>query len=216
MIMTFAFAFLGGIFTFFSPCVLPLLPAYLSMISGLSIEDLSAIKNPLKILKPTLLFILGFSLVFIFLGASATLIGQFLITNLRTFKMISGAIVIILALDFLDILSIPILKRTFKPRVESSSPFILGIVFSFGWTPCVGPVLASILLLAAATETVGRGIQLLIFYSLGMAIPFIILSFSAVYILKLLKNIPNFFNYVLKIAGIFLLVFGILLVFGAV
>lgn len=212
--MNFAFAFLGGLFTFFSPCVLPLLPVYLSMISGLSIEDLSTLKNPFKILIPTLFFILGFSIVFILLGASATLIGQFLLTNLRTFKIISGIIIIILALDFLDILSIPILKRTFKPRLESGSPFLLGIIFSFGWTPCVGPVLAAILLLAAASETVGRGILLLVFYCLGMAIPFIVLSFSAVFLLRFLKKIPNFSNYVLKISGIFLVVFGILLIFG--
>jgi cytochrome c-type biogenesis protein len=157
---------------------------------------------------------LGFSIVFILLGATATLIGQFLLTNLRTFKIISGVIIIILALDFLDVLSIPLLKRTFKPKVESSSPFLLGIVFSFAWTPCVGPVLAAILLLAAASETIGRGVLLLVFYCLGMAIPFIILSFSAVFLLKFLKNIPNFSNYVLKISGIFLMVFGILLIFG--
>jgi cytochrome c-type biogenesis protein len=175
-------AFSGGLLSFFSPCVLPLIPVYLSFVSGLTFEQMTREEDRKKtfftVFFNTLLFVLGFSTVFTALGLGASTIGQFLKTYQSQVSVIAGMVILVLALHFMGLLRIKWLyyekrvqvkKRRFGPL----SSFLLGLAFAFGWTPCIGPILASILLLASQQEGVGAGLKLLGAYSAGMAIPFL-------------------------------------------
>jgi len=262
-------SFLAGFLSFLSPCVFPLIPAYISYISGISIKDLSNSKISINTIFNLLSFIFGFSLIFIFFGASATFIGQLLSQNKIIISKFASLIIIIFGLNFIGIFRI---KKDFKfhkfikffsfiflttiviflflffknwfflaisivliiifnyfnlinfdflnyekklnyeiRKTSLFSSFILGSSFAFGWTPCIGPILASILTLAAVQETVYQGIVLLTFYSLGLAVPFFISGILVDFLLKSIKNFRRFFGFIEFLSGLLLILIGILI-----
>ncbi len=212
--MTEIFVAIGaGIISFLSPCVLPLIPGYISYISGTSLDKLLESKTVNII--PTILFSLGFSLVFIVFGASATYLGKILLTNSFPLRIVSGIIIIIFSLQILEFINLNFLnyeKRILtKDNKSFLSPLIIGMAFAFGWTPCIGPILGSILVLASTTENVYSGIILLSFYSLGLAIPFILSGYLIQKFLLFSKNIKNKMKIITKTGGILLLFTGILI-----
>lgn len=262
-------SFLAGFLSFLSPCVFPLIPAYISYISGISIKDLSNSKISINTIFNLLSFIFGFSLIFIFFGASATFIGQLLSQNKIIISKFASLIIIIFGLNFIGIFRI---KKDFKfhkfikffsfiflttiviflflffknwfflaisivliiifnyfnlinfdflnyekklnyeiRKTSLFSSFILGSSFAFGWTPCIGPILASILTLAAVQETVYQGMVLLTFYSLGLAVPFFISGILVDFLLKSIKNFRRFFGFIEFLSGLLLILIGILI-----
>tara|TARA_B100002051_G_C16741171_1_gene644414 strand:+ start:3922 stop:4629 length:708 start_codon:yes stop_codon:yes gene_type:complete len=212
--MTEIFVAIGaGIISFLSPCVLPLIPGYISYISGTSLDKLLESKTVNII--PTILFSLGFSLVFIVFGASATYLGKILLTNSFPLRIVAGIIIIIFSLQILEFINLNFLnyeKRILtKDNKSFLSPLIIGMAFAFGWTPCIGPILGSILVLASTTENVYSGIILLSFYSLGLAVPFILSGYLIQKFLLFSKNIKNKMKIITKTGGIFLLFTGILI-----
>ncbi len=212
--MTEIFVAIGaGIISFLSPCVLPLIPGYISYISGTSLDKLLESKT-INII-PTILFSLGFSLVFIVFGASATYLGKILLTNSFPLRIVAGIIIIIFSLQILEFINLNFLnyeKRILtKDNKSFLSPLIIGMAFAFGWTPCIGPILGSILVLASTTENVYSGIILLSFYSLGLAVPFILYGYLIQKFLLFSKNIKNKMKIITKTGGIFLLFTGILI-----
>ena len=206
-------AFGAGFVSFLSPCVLPLIPGYLSFISGQSLEEILE-KKKIR-LSPLVLFCFGFSTVFILLGASASFLGQILLKNSELLRIIAGAIIIIFSLQLIGFINIPLLNfdKRFETRKSSNMlfPYIIGLAFGFGWTPCIGPILGSILALAAIEETVLKALILLSFYSLGLAIPFIFAGYLTQKFLIISKNFRRNINIFSKIGGIILLITGILI-----
>jgi len=213
MIITLSIAFLAGFISFLSPCVLPLIPGYISYISGTSFDKLVEKKKNLIIIK-TIFFTLGFSLVFITLGSTASFIGKFFLVNSNIFRIIAGVIIIFFSLHLIGILNFNFMNkdiRIFTDQYSSNMtfPLLVGVAFGFGWTPCIGPILGSILTLAALEENISKGILLLSFYSLGLAIPFII---SGVLIDKFLlfsKTFRKYLSNITKVGGAILLLTGI-------
>ena len=210
---TLSIAFLAGIISFLSPCVLPLIPGYISYISGTSLDKLIERKNNLTIIK-TIFFTLGFSLVFISFGSAASFLGEFFLNNSNILRIAAGIIIIFFSLQIIGIINFKFLNkdvRIFTNRYNTSLafPLIVGAAFGFGWTPCIGPILGSILALAAIEESLSKGILLLSFYSLGLAVPFII---SGILINKFLffsKNIKKHIMTISKVGGAILLLTGI-------
>ena len=207
-------AFGAGLISFLSPCVLPLIPGYISYISGNSINELIDKKN--ANLFPMVLFTAGFSIVFIIFGAASTFLGQVLLQNSFELRILAGLIIIILSLHIIGILNIKFLN--FEKRIQTKtntnfySPILIGMAFAFGWTPCIGPILGSILVLAATEDSINKGIMLLFFYSLGLAIPFILSGYLIQKFLIFSKNFRKNINLVSKIGGIILLITGILII----
>ena len=206
-------AFSAGLISFLSPCVLPLILGYISFISGSSLNELLA-KKKINLL-PLILFSLGFSFVFIIFGAAASLLGQILLQNSNTLRIVAGLVIIIFSLQLLGILNISFLnfeKKIYTKRNHNIwFSFVVGMAFGFGWTPCIGPILGSILALASTEETIFTAIILLSFYSLGLAIPFILSGYLMQRFLMFSKNFKKNINLVSKIGGIILLVTGILI-----
>jgi len=210
---TLSIAFLAGIISFLSPCVLPLIPGYISYISGASLDKLTKKKNNLTIIK-TIFFTLGFSIVFISFGSAASLLGEFFLNNSDILRIVAGIIIIFFSLQIIGIINFKFLNkdvRIFTNHYNTSLtfPLVVGAAFGFGWTPCIGPILGSILALAAIEESLNKGILLLSFYSLGLAIPFII---SGVLINKFLlfsKNLKKHTRTISKVGGTILLLTGI-------
>ena len=206
-------AFGAGLISFLSPCVLPLIPGYVSYITGSSLQELTTSKNINLI--PILFFTLGFSIVFIFFGAAATFIGKFLLTNSNELRIIAGIVIIIFSFQILGILKLQFLnyeKRFYtKKNVGFFGPILVGLAFGFGWTPCIGPILGSILALASTEESINRGILLLFSYSLGLALPFILSGYLIQKFLVFSKNIRQKINLITKGGGILLLATGILI-----
>jgi cytochrome c-type biogenesis protein len=206
-------AFGAGLISFLSPCVLPLIPGYISYISGSSINEL--IKKKDVNLFPIILFTLGFSVVFIVFGAASTLLGQVLLQNSYELRITAGLVIIVLSLHIIGIINIRFLN--FEKRIQTHnntnfySPILIGMAFAFGWTPCIGPILGSILVLAATEENINKGILLLISYSLGLALPFILSGYLIQKFLVFSKNFRKNINLVSKIGGIILLITGILI-----
>jgi cytochrome c-type biogenesis protein len=206
-------AFGAGLISFLSPCVLPLIPGYISYISGASLDELLANK---KInLVPLILFTLGFSFVFIIFGAAASYLGQVLLQNSETLRIIAGLIIIIFSLQLIGIININFLNFEKKIYTQKNNniwfSFIIGMAFGFGWTPCIGPILGSILALASTEETVFKAIILLSFYSLGLAIPFILSGYLMQRFLMFSKNFKKNINLVTKGGGVILLITGVLI-----
>ena len=174
-------AFGAGIISFLSPCVLPIVPGYISFVSGISLEELSARapQHTGQVLRQSLMFVLGFSLAFVLLGATASVAGQFLLRYRPTFNLLAGLFVILMGLHLMRWLPVPGLYRerraqvTNRPRTPLGA-LLVGMAFAFGWTPCVGPVLASILLYASTAGTAREGALLLFVYSLGLGVPFLV------------------------------------------
>ena len=207
-------AFGAGLISFLSPCVLPLIPGYISYISGSSLNDL--IEKKKINLIPIILFTLGFSLVVVIFGAASTFLGQVLLQNSYELRIIAGLIIVILSLHILDIINIKFLN--YEKRIQTNtntnfySPILIGMAFAFGWTPCIGPILGSILVLAATEDSINKGIFLLIFYSLGLALPFILSGYLIQKFLIFSKNFKKNINLVSKIGGVILLITGILII----
>jgi cytochrome c-type biogenesis protein len=183
--VTFGAAALAGVLSFLSPCVLPLVPPYLVYMSGVSLEDLTAEStgHRRRVMLSSLLFVLGFTTVFVLLGATASAFGQVLRQNLPLLSQIAGALIIIMGLHFMGVFRFGFLMREARYQTQQSTAsyagaYVIGLAFAFGWTPCIGPVLAAILSVAGSTESVGRGMALLAFYSLGLGIPFMLAGFS--------------------------------------
>ena len=217
-------AFLAGILSFLSPCVLPLIPGYISFISGLSLEELST-ESALEIGVTkkagwnALFFVAGFSLVFTLLGASATWAGQFLANYLNLFTKIAGIVIILFGLHTAGIVPIPWLyyeKRFQLSQLPSGilASFAMGLAFAFGWTPCIGPILSGILALAATQETIFRGTFLLFIYSLGLGIPFILTAFGIRKFLLFFSRYKKFIRYGEIFSGILLIFIGGLIFFS--
>ena len=206
-------AFGAGLISFLSPCVLPLIPGYVSFITG---STLSEILEKKKIdLLPLIVFSLGFSFVFIIFGATASFLGQILLQNSQILRIIAGVIIIVFSLQLIGVLNIKFLNIEKKFYTKKSNNiffiFIVGMAFGFGWTPCIGPILGSILALASTEETIYKAILLLSFYSLGLAIPFILSGYLMQKFLLFSKNFKKNINLVTKGGGIVLLITGILI-----
>ena len=203
----------AGLISFLSPCVLPLIPGYISFISGQSLNEL--VESKKVNLIPLLLFSLGFSFVFISLGAAASVLGKILLQNSNYLRIVAGTAIVIFSLQLLGITNIGFLNYEKKYYTKKSTKplfvFIIGMAFGFGWTPCIGPILGSILALASTEENVLKGVVMLSFYSLGLAIPFILSGFLIQKFLLFSKNFKRNINLVLKSGGIILLMTGVLI-----
>jgi cytochrome c-type biogenesis protein len=211
-------AFLAGILSFLSPCVLPLVPGYVSLISGASVEDLQSPERRMlrTVMLHSVTFVLGFSVVFIALGAVATSIGQVVNEYHSLLSKIAGIIVIIFGLHLTGIWKIKALyadKRLHDVKGGSSAvgSFAVGFAFAFGWTPCIGPILATILVLAGAQQTVFKGIVLLAVYSLGLAVPFLLTSLGVDRFLSFYGRFRRHLHTVEVISGVLLIAVGVLI-----
>jgi len=206
-------AFGAGLISFLSPCVLPLIPGYISFISGTSLNEL--LENKKINIFPLILFTLGFSFVFIIFGAAASYLGKVLLQNSQTLRIIAGLVIIIFSLQLIGIINISFLNFEKKIYTKKNNnvwfSFVVGMAFGFGWTPCIGPILGSILALASTEETIFKAIILLSFYSLGLAIPFILSGYLMQKFLMFSKNFKKNINFVSKSGGIILLITGILI-----
>ena len=206
-------AFGAGLISFLSPCVLPLIPGYISFISGQSLKE---ILDDQKInFFPLILFCGGFSTVFIILGASASFLGQALLQNSEILRILAGIIIIIFSLQLIGLINISFLNLEKRFEAKRSKnilyPYMIGLAFGFGWTPCIGPILGSILALASIEETLFRAVILLSFYSLGLAIPFILSGYLTQRFLIFSKNFRKNINLISKTGGAILLITGILI-----
>jgi len=218
---TLSIAFLAGIISFLSPCVLPLIPGYISYINGQTVNDILDDSNKQeiqrKVLIKTILFSLGFSLIFITLGATASLIGQSFLKGSNELRWVSGLIVIFFSLHMMGFINLKFSlwnkERSFTNVVNFSNdwafPILIGVAFAFGWTPCIGPILGSILTLAAIENTVNQGVLLLSSYSLGLAIPFVLSGYSISKFLYFKKKIKKHILLINRIGAIILLLTGI-------
>ena len=218
MTTTLPIAFLAGFISFLSPCVLPLIPGYISYISGTSFDKLVEKKKNLIVIK-TVFFTLGFSFVFIALGSTASFIGNFLLSNSEIFRIVAGIIIIFFSLQLLGIINFKFMNKdirifTNKYNHNLAFPLLVGVAFGFGWTPCIGPILGSILTLAAIEENLNKSILLLSFYSLGLAIPFIISGILIDKFLFFSKNFRKYTSTIIKVGGIILLLTGIAILTG--
>ena len=215
MILNLIIAFGAGLISFLSPCVLPLIPGYISYISGESLGDI--VEKQKKILLKTILFSLGFSLVFISFGATASFIGNLLLEYSNSLRIVAGLIIIIFSLQLIGILNLNFLNKEKRIYTKNYSnnlffPLIVGAAFGFGWTPCIGPVLGSILALAATESSIGKGILLLSFYSLGLAIPFVLSGYGISKFLEFSKNFKKNIRRISILGGIILLITGVLII----
>jgi cytochrome c-type biogenesis protein len=213
-------AFAAGLLSFLSPCVLPLLPSYLAFITGLSFEELTREETQGKrrktILLHSLMFVLGFSSLFTALGASATYLGQFLSAYRDTIRIAGGILVILFGLFISGIFSFDFLQREKKFHLQNKplgflGSYLVGLTFAAGWTPCVGPILSSILLFASTQQDVWSGIFLLLAYSLGMGLPFLVCSLALNTFLSTFRKTARHIGVITKVGGALLILVGILL-----
>ncbi|MDA1198046.1 MAG: cytochrome c biogenesis protein CcdA [Proteobacteria bacterium] len=209
-----AIAFGAGFISFLSPCVLPIIPGYVSYITGKKLDEIQ--QNRKIVLLKTITFSLGFSFIFIILGIGASFIGNVLIFFNKELRIAAGIIIIIFSLNLLGILNFNFLNQ--DKRFETGSykdnyffPFVVGAAFAFGWTPCIGPVLGSILALSASEATISNGIILLSFYSLGLAIPFILSGYYMTVFLNSKKGFGKYYGRITKTGGALLLITGLLI-----
>jgi len=215
-------AFGAGLLSFISPCVLPLIPGYLSYISGLSLDEMRGTGVEVspdvrsRVLWSSFAFIIGFSLVFVALGASASVIGQFLMSRLTILGRVAGVIIVLFGLHTMGLLRIDWLYQ--EKRVQTNrrpagfiGALLVGVAFAFGWTPCIGPILAGILAIAAAQETIGQGVRLLLAYSLGLAVPFFATALAINRFFAAFARIRKHYHFVELTSGALLVVIGILI-----
>ena len=214
MILKLAFAFGAGFISFLTPCVLPIIPGYISYITGKNLNEIEQDKK--VVLIKTILFSLGFSLVFIILGATASAVGNILLFLTNELRIAAGVVIILFSLQMLGIFNFNFLNQ--EKRIETQSykdnyafPLLVGAAFAFGWTPCIGPVLGSILALSATEASIGSGILLLSFYSLGLAIPFVLSGYFMNKFLTTRKGFSKYYGRVTKTGGAILLITGILI-----
>ena len=218
MVVSFSIAFFAGLISFVSPCVLPLIPGYVSFICGTTLNELNS-KSKNFILRKSFFFSLGFSLVFVSLGATASFIGSFLLKNSKLLSIGSGLIIIFFGIYLLEFIKINFLDKNFGNfNIRYSNnllfPFIVGIGFGFGWTPCIGPILGSILAFASMENSIYKGISLLSFYSLGLGVPFVLSSLLIKKFLTFSKIAKKYLDKIKKISGFILILTGILIITG--
>ena len=218
MTTTLSIAFLAGLISFLSPCVLPLIPGYISYISGTSLEKLIEKKNNLVVVK-TIFFTLGFSFVFITLGSTASFLGKFFLNISNILEIVAGITIIFFSLHLIGIINFKFMNKDIRIFTNQYSynlafPLLVGAAFGFGWTPCIGPILGSILTLAAIEENFSKSILLLSFYSLGLAIPFIISGILIDKFLFFSKNFRKYTSAITKVGGVILLLTGIAVLTG--
>ncbi len=217
--VTLSIAFLYGLLSFFSPCVLPLIPSYFCFITGMSLEQLSNASNAVvrrKIIFATLAFVSGFSLVFVVLGLSASVLGGFLSAYRNWIRISGGMLIILFGLHMTGLVTIPLFQYEKRLQVSQKplhflGTFFIGMAFGAGWTPCIGPILASLLVMAQDQETMGQAGWLLGTYSAGMALPFLILSVGINFLLVFLRKASKVLRWVNPVAGTLLIITGLLL-----
>lgn len=214
-------AFAAGLVSFLSPCVLPLVPGYVSLISGVGVEELKAQETAVlrRVMLNSVAFVLGFSMVFVILGALSTEVGQLASQYKSVLAQVAGVLVIVFGLHLTGILRIKALyadKRLHNVKGGNTpwGAFVIGFAFAFGWTPCVGPILSGILVIAAAQNSVGKGILLLTVYSLGLAVPFLLTALGIERFMKFYTGFRRHMHVVEVASGALLIALGILLVFG--
>ena len=216
-------AFAAGFLSFVSPCVLPLIPGYISFVSGISVDEMKADTAPsasrLQVFLTSLAFVIGFSIVFVALGASATAIGKFMFAKLPLLSKIAGVILIVFGLHTMGVFRLAFLeteKRVHSQRKPAGplGAMLVGIAFAFGWTPCIGPILGGILAIAGSKNTVSEGITLLAVYSLGLGIPFLLTSLAINQFFSAAKRIRKHYHAVEVTSGVLLIAIGLLIVTG--
>ncbi|MGH7326133.1 MAG: cytochrome c biogenesis CcdA family protein [Candidatus Rokuibacteriota bacterium] len=213
-----AVAFGAGLFSFLSPCVLPLFPSYLSFITGMSVSDLSAELSPAarrRVLLHAIVFIVGFSIVFVALGATFSAAGQLLVSYRPWIRRIGGALIVIFGLYIAGVFRLGIFGRTRQWQIREKpagylGTLLVGATFAIGWTPCVGPILSAILTLASTTETVQWGVGLLVAYSAGLGVPFLLSALALGAFLRFFKRYRPFIPVVERAAGVLLVIVGVL------
>ncbi len=209
-----------GLISFASPCILPLIPSYVSYITGISFDDLVGPDTRRKHMRSTVLhalvFVAGFTVIFVILGATASLVGQLLIQYLAAVRVAGGIMLILLGLFVSDVIPIPFLQRDAKVQLKDrpagfAGTFLVGVVFAAGWTPCTGPFLAAVLMQAAQSETMATGMVFLIFYSLGIGIPFILSAVAISAFLSSFSKLRKYFHIIKIASGVILVIMGVLL-----
>lgn len=213
-------AFGAGFLSFFSPCILPLIPAYIMYITGVNMEDELEEKR-LFALTRTIGFVIGFTIIFMIMGTSASFLGKLFIRNKEVFSKVSGGIIILFGLNMMGILKFKFLnfeRRTKAPKKITNwfSSILMGMAFAAGWTPCFGPVLASILMFAGGAGTVSKGVYLLLTYSIGMAIPFILTALFINSFTRFINKADKLLKYMPMISGVIMVVFGLLIFFNKI
>lgn len=211
----------AGVLTFLSPCVLPLIPGYVAFMTGMTTAELAGEKRRLsEILVPSLLFVAGFTIVFVALGASASAVGSFLTANRQLFETVAGVIIIALGFFMLGIVKVPWLYGEARFEMNKARRFgtlaalVMGMAFAFGWSPCVGPILGSILMMAANSAEVGRGALLLAAYSLGLGVPFVLVAVMLGKVKPLLNWLNRHALAINRVAGVILMLLGVLILTG--
>jgi len=209
-------AFGVGVVSFLSPCVLPLVPGYLSAISGLEFAEIEAGKSRLRVLLPAIIFCLSFSAMFIALGMTATGLGETLGENRTTLREVSGVLIVVMGVFFIGTLFLPLFNREWRPealmrRVATGGPVVAGLAFAVAWLPCTGPTLGAILTAAANEGTVGEGGFLLAFYSLGLAVPFLLSALAFTQVTRVFRFFRDHYGVITAVGGAVLIVMGVLL-----
>ncbi|MCI0466952.1 MAG: cytochrome c biogenesis protein CcdA [Beijerinckiaceae bacterium] len=221
--VTFPAAALAGLLSFLSPCVLPLVPPYLTFIAGTTVEEVAIHREARArraILFAAALFVFGFSTIFVGLGAAASSFGQLLHEHIGRLSILAGAAIIVMGLHFLGVFRFTIFYR--EARVDMQKPagvwgaYVMGLAFGFGWTPCIGPILAAILALAASQETVGKGIVLLTAYSAGLGLPFLLAALAFEPFVRIIKRFRPYFGTIERVTGVLLVATGIAFLTGSV
>ena len=217
--ISYFYVVLAGLLSFLSPCVLPIVPGYLCFLAGTSLDKIASGEDASKernVFYFALSFVFGFSTVFILLGASATLLSGLIYEYLDILRVVGGIIIIIFGIHFMQIIQLPFLNRDTRYQIESYRPgivgsYVIGLSFAFGWTPCIGPILGSVLSIAASSETVTYGIVLLMLYSAGLGIPFLLAAYAINGFMKFLSKIRNYIRVIEIFTGVLLVIFGILI-----
>jgi cytochrome c-type biogenesis protein len=221
---TFLAAFVAGVLSFISPCVLPLIPGYLSYISGLTLDEMQGTGESAmslgtarrRVLSASIFFILGFSFVFICVGAAASVLGQYMLERQRLLAKIAAVIVILFGLHTMGVLRIGWLYSEKRVQVERKpttlfGAFFVGLAFAFGWTPCIGPILAGILAIAGTQQTVGQGVRLLAVYSAGLGLPFLLTALAINQFFTVFKRIRRHYHAIEVVSGLLLVLIGVLI-----
>jgi len=221
LIVALAFSMLNGFLSFVSPCILPLIPSYISYITGISYDELASPESRGKNIKITLLhslvFVAGFSIIFALLGATASMVGSVLTRHLDVIRVIGGIFIIVMGIIVMDVVPVPFLQREMKLHIKTRpagyiGTLVVGMVFAAGWTPCTGPFLGSVLTIAMESNTVSRGVVLLMFYSIGLGIPFVLAAISISAFLSSFNRLKRHLRTVRIISGIILIIMGVLLI----
>ncbi len=216
--ISYFYVLLAGLLSFLSPCVLPIVPGYLCFIAGTSLDkaldDQEILK--VKIIKYSISFVLGFSTVFVLMGASATFLSSLLYEYFDYLRIAGGIIIIIFGIHFTQLIQLPFLNSDTRVQINNYKPglfgsFVVGLSFAFGWTPCIGPILGSVLSVAATSENISEGIFLLILYSAGLGIPFILAAYGIGSFLKFLSKIRRYIRIIEIFTGLLLILFGVLI-----